>query len=221
LGEGFGFNVLFGGATLLGTFKTGASIMYQYNGSYTPYEGVEKFKPGDFVSISAGMDKRFKKSSIALNLIYTANMTDKWDGDEVFKQSNNFDIRFNGQQQFNSFNIQGAVRYLLRGKSRQYADVSNYIDTQIYGNEFSLFLRAVYNKPVKWYFGPTLELRLIGENDGGFESSNIFGAGAIYGTELIEKINFDIGFKYYFGTADGGDLDITGFQINAGLRAHL
>ena len=86
-GQGFGVSALLGGAQMLGQLRCGASVMYQFNGSYTPYEGVGDYDPGDFVSASAGADWQKNKISVSGDAIFTLYSKDKTGDADVFKQS--------------------------------------------------------------------------------------------------------------------------------------
>ncbi|MCP4704770.1 MAG: hypothetical protein GY865_09185, partial [candidate division Zixibacteria bacterium] len=40
-----------------------------------------------------------------------------------------------------------------------------------------------------------------------------------FGKQFSEDLDVNIGFKYYTGSADGGDIDLQGFQLSLGLAA--
>jgi len=223
-GEGFGANLLLGGATTLGQFQCGASVAYQFNGSYTPYKGEEDYDPGDFVSFNASAETMSDNTLYSLNLIYTLYTSDKYDGDKIFKQGQQFDIRLAGAYNADKYTLTGNTHYLIRGRHTRYDITSGAVLTELkmYGNEFAVNGAFMYRPDIKWYIGPTVELRAFGgfeEIDRNVDGSTIFGFGAAYGRNFSESLAYDLGFKYYTGSAYGGDIDLTGFQVTTGLTA--
>lgn len=220
-GEGFGFNLLFAGATVLGdNVRGGAGIMYQYAGSYQPYDGFTDYDPGDVISVNAGLDIGSAPMSWTIDIVYSTFTTDQIDGIKTFKQSSQLDTRLSaryvGEQQM----FAGYVGYLMRGDNTQYVADGDELDPfKLYGNEFLIAGRYVRQFGAVWHAGPSVELRLIGGNDLDMESSSVFGVGASIGRELGSNLAASGGFKYYSGSADGGDIDLSGYQITFGLTA--
>ncbi|MFH2035582.1 MAG: hypothetical protein ABIJ45_04200 [Candidatus Zixiibacteriota bacterium] len=219
LGQGFGINAMAGAATFWNDIRAGFSAMYQYNGSYDPYDDIADYKPGDFFTLAASADMRNREWFYLLSLAYTIYSNDKVDGDKIFKQSNNFDARLNATYSQKEIDYSGVVRMLLRGENSYYDALSNRLDERLFGNEFSVFLSANYHPTGKWHLDPILEYTSIADNDRGDGSSSLFGFGGDYVTELSDKIDLRLGAKYYIGSAAGGDLDITGLQLSTSLMA--
>lgn len=220
-GEGFGVNLLVGGATRLGSIRCGAGMMYQYNGSYKPYEDEEKYDPGDFFSISVSADAKTDKVSYSADLIFSGYVADKLDGEKIFKQSPQFDLRLGGVYGSGQYDLHGGIRYIIRGRNTRYIAESGAILEQlkIFGNEFSASAKAIYHPAGVWYFAPSVEMRLIAANEQDFGNSSILGFGGALGRKIGESFQFDLGFKYFTGSADGGDIDLSGFQISSNLMA--
>ena len=220
-GEGFGFNLLLGGATMLGAMRCGGGVMYQYNGSYTPYTNDENYKPGDFFSVNANANMKFGKTTLTTDVIYTNYASDKQDEDKIFRQSPQLDLRLGANYDEPSYGIAGNARYLIRGRHTSYDVVTGAILSQlkIYGNEFSINGMFLYHPGEKWSLGPILEFRLTADNEEGLGNSSLFGAGAAYTRRLGSSLVFDLGFRYYSGSADGGNIDLSGLQFTSGLRA--
>ena len=64
-----------------------------------------------------------------------------------------------------------------------------------------------------------IDLRLIAANEYELESANVLGIGSDFGRNFTETINLTVGLKYYSGSADGGNIDLSGYQLSAGLTA--
>jgi hypothetical protein len=221
LGEGFGFNLLAGGATYLGNVRGGLSIMYQFNGTYDPYLGLIDYDPGDFFSVSISADAKTSASAYAINMIFTTYTSDKVEDCEVFKQSNTFDVRLSGTRKMEKIGLSGSVRYLFRDRNQYYDVFSGDVISKLksYGNEFSAYGRLEYHPNDLWYAGPLLEIKIIDASEEGLGSSNLFGLGAAYGRKLTDNVDIAAGLKYFIGKADDDKLDINGIQLSASLVA--
>jgi hypothetical protein len=215
-GEGFGFNLLVGGARMLGSLRGGFGVKYQYTGKYQPYEGSGDYDPGDLVSVNAGLDWQGEKTVISGDAVFTAYFKDKLDGVEIFKQSNQLDLRMNARYTTESYSLQGQVGYLLRGRNVLYTE-----ELKIYGNEFWINAGMTRRFQQDWRVTPSVELRLIGANDEGFGGSSILGFGGVVGKTFGGQIALIFGGTYYIGSVDDGAYDLTGLQLRAGLTANL
>ncbi len=218
-GEGFGFNALLGTARMVGRLKCGGGIAYQYTGEYEPYEGSGDYDPGDVVSFNAGADWQQDRLTISGNVFYAFYGADKAGGKEAFKQSTQFNLGLSAVYTSDDFRGTASLAYLLRGRNTLYTGTEDRL--KIYGNEFHVRGTARWTFGQQWFLAPSMQLRLIGENDEGFGSSTIFGLGGAVGRSLGEQINITGGVKYFTGQADGGDIDLSGFQLTAGVTAKL
>ncbi|MEW5995709.1 MAG: hypothetical protein AB1744_15120, partial [Candidatus Zixiibacteriota bacterium] len=219
-GEGIGINVLLGAAQEVGDTRIGGGVMYQYNGGYDPYEGVGDYNPGDFISVNGGADWQRDELTISGNAIFTTYFDDKLDGEKVFKQSTQFDVRLGLAYETDDYGIGAGLGYLARGRNTFYSPGQS-LDEKIFGDEFSVSASYARKFSEGWYIKPLAELRLIGENDQDFGSSDILGFGAMIGRKLNRQVSFSAGGKYYTGSADDGNIDLSGYQLTAGLSASL
>lgn len=219
-GEGFGFNALVGGATILGETRWGIGLMYQYNGSYDPYEGEGSYDPGDLFGLNVSFSKSFEKTAFSGDFILTSFGEDKMGDEEVYDGSVQLDTRIKTVLTEKKYDLRGNVRYLYRFKPVEIT-IADFVPKtgRLYGNELSLNGSFTYHPDKNWYVSPSLDLRFIGESDEGIDKSNIIGFGGTYGRTLGEKMNMDVGLKYFTGSADDGALDLTGLQLTFGLTA--
>ena len=97
----------------------------------------------------------------------------------------------------------------------------HFVNGKLYGNEISLNFGATYKPSSDWYLNPMIEFTSINDNDNGFGGSSLIGFGGVYGRKISEKIGLNIGARYFVGSANDGDLDISGIQFNTGLTAEL
>jgi hypothetical protein len=223
-GEGFGFNVLAGWATMLGTARCGAGVMYQFNGSYTPYADGGDYDPGDFIGVNGNADFSLGGALVTGGVIYTYYLADKLDGDKIFKQSPQVDFRLGAVLARPAYDLSGNVRFLLRDRHTRYELTTGAIRSQLkmYGNEFSINGMLSYKFAERWRIAPMLEARLIGgfeEEDRNVDGATIFGFGGVIGTKVGRRLDFNVGGRYSTGSANGGDINLSGFQITSGLSA--
>jgi hypothetical protein len=218
-GQGFGFNALLGGARMLGQLRCGASVMYQYNGSYKPYQGVGDYDPGDFISASAGADWQKNQVTVSGDAVFTLYTKDKAGDAEVFKQSTQFDFRLGLTYDGADYRFVARSSCLLRGRNTLYLPTE--VEERIFGNEFLIRAAVARRFQPGWSIGPSVEVKFVGANEQDFENSTIFGFGGSISRALGESVAINVGGKYYTGSADGGDIDVSGFQITAGLMGSL
>lgn len=218
-GEGFGFNILFGGAQMIGELRCGAGIMYQFNGDYQPYEDTGTYDPGDFVSINAGVDWERDRTTLTGDVVFTTYTDDKFSGVKSFKRSSQVAVRLGAvYDDGHEYGISGGISYLLRGRNTLYATAK---ELKIFGNEFRISGNLTRRFQQGWHVSPSAELKLIGSNEDGFDSSTIFGLGGAVGRTFSEQVGVNVGFKYFTGNADGGDIDLSGFQLTASVMGNL
>ena len=220
-GKGFGFNVLLGGAQMLGELRCGAGIMYQHNGSYSPYQDTGKYDPGDFISVNAGADWQKEAMTFTFNAVFTTYADDQFEGNKVFAQSTQFGLNLAAAHDGQDYDVGAGIGYLLRGRNTFYDPDKGDREGHVFGNEFEIRGYLTRHLQQSWYVTPSAELKLVGANDLGFGSSTIFGFGAGVGRTFSEQVGINFGGKYFIGNADGGAIDLTGFQLTASLTANL
>ncbi len=224
LGEGFGFNLLVGGATTAGEARLGGGILYQFKGGYTPYDGSGKYNPGDLVTVNAGGELPRGKMTWAANVVYTTYFTDKLDGVKTFKQSRQLALTLSGRYNEDNYSIGGFINWIGRGENSSYEAVL--IENKLFGDEFSFGADAVVKLANGWSLSPLAKLRLIAENevsvgplDLSLGSADILTLGGAASKQLSEEISVNAGLKYFTGSAHGGFIDLSGYQISLGLLA--
>jgi len=226
LGEGFGVNLMTGAATSFGNHRLGATLTYQFNGSYEAYEGDGDYSPGNMFSLGINAETGQENWKLFGNIAYTTFGTDQLEDRKVFKQSNQLELYGGMVYSGQTYALQGQARYLVRGRNERY-DENEILDyrLKVYGNEFSLNGKYTYSPNRTWFVAPQMELRFIAGNE--FEDANASGSasnigfGAEYGRPIGEGINIGFGLIYYSGSADGGNIDLSGYRLSVGLTAAL
>lgn len=228
-GEGLGVNLLAGTATQVGVMQLGGSVSYNYNGPYTAYEtdgGYETFwdsddyNPGNMFSVSAGLDGPYKNLNLSGRLSFSTYGTDKFDDKKIFKAGDQLTIQLGVTGDNESFGFRSNINYIIRGRSTRY-DTTEVINSQlkIYGNEFGWNSSVSLAPAENYYVVPSIELRFIGANEEDLGKAHLIGLGSEFGKRFSDDLDINIGFKYYTGSADGGEIDLKGFQLSLGLAA--
>ncbi|MEW5923611.1 MAG: hypothetical protein AB1746_06455, partial [Candidatus Zixiibacteriota bacterium] len=110
-GEGFGFNALIGGAAILGDTRWGIGMMYQFNGSYDPYEGEGSYDPGDLFGINVSFSKSFEKTALSGDFILSSFGEDKMGDEAVYDGSSQLDMRLRTILTEKKYDLSGNFRY--------------------------------------------------------------------------------------------------------------
>jgi hypothetical protein len=222
LGEGFGCNILAGVAFSTGAMQCGAGAMYQYTGTYEPYKDAGEYNPGDVYSANVGADLKTGYMTWSADIIYTGYTTDKLEDKKSFKQSPQVDMRLGGIYGNRAFSTSAELRYLIRGRNTRYSETETIVEQlKIYGNEFMAGGNIAWSFAGGWSLAPSAEMRLIAANEEDVGKSNIYGFGGELGRKLGNSASLNLGFKYLTGDADGGKIDLTGYQISAAFRTGL
>ncbi len=217
-GQGFGGNFLIGAATMLGEFKGGAGILFEYTGDYYPYRDLGKYNPGNFVSLTAGLDRNYNKSLVYGDVTITLYSPDQFEGRKTFKQSPEAYFRVGGR--YLSGLYQGDIRfgYLWRGRNTQYdSDETIEQQFQLFGNEFMAQVDLTKFFGSGWAITPSWEIKVIAHNEGAGVneqgSSHFVGLGATLAKTLKNGPTLSVGSKYFVGSANSGAIAIDGVQI--------
>lgn len=220
LGEGFGVNMTAGAGASAGNLCYGGTVSYQINGSYEAYKNEGDYNPGDMFSASVSANATKDKWGYVADATFMTFSTDKVDGQKVFKQSTEFDLHAGAAYNSDLYTFNGDVGYLIRGRNTRYDSTEVIFDQlKIYGNEFYLSGRLAYSLDPLWYIAPLGELRMIAGNEYDFGSSHTIGLGAEIGRSVGQGAGIAAGFKYNTGSADGGNIDLSGVQLSLGLTA--
>ncbi len=229
LGAGLGLNALVGGATMLGELRCGAGVSYQYAGKYTPVRDGGEYDPGDQVSVNAGVNGGDIGGMLwSTNAIFTTYADAKYGGAKAFKQGTELQFQVGFQHSKpESYSLSGAIRYVLRGRSTEYADSSGVVDNQLrrFGNEISGNISYSRMVGTNWSVEPALSLRVIGSTETGVNGSNVSGSNVlgISGTvgRRFDKSLIEAGVTYYTGKANGSKTTLNGLQLSSTLHIAL
>lgn len=219
-GEGFGFNLQAGGATELGPFKCGLSGVYDYCGSYKPYEGSGDYDPGDVFSLNATADVSSGGIQYGADIGFSLFGTDAMDGGDIYKQAPQFSARLRGTRPGETYSTTLGARMILRGRNTRYDMTDGAIDSQLkqYGDEFDVFVRVARALGPDWKIGALIGTRQILASEEYLGRSSLMNFALDLGRDLSRNLGLDLGVMYYTGATDGGDTGIGGLQISGGLR---
>lgn len=226
LGEGMGINLILGGATYSGDARLGGTIMYQVNGEYEPYKDGGDYNPGDFLTINGGWEKAGENSALSLNASYTIYGTDKADGQESFKSGNSLSLSAAMTSGSENMKYTGAIGYLLRDRNTRYkldtnSEAYKLNQLKLYGNEFNIAGGLSILTQNEMIISPHIRLHIIGDDESSDAdgSATIIGIGSGLARNIGEGVNMDVNITYFTGTALGGDVDLSGFQLGIGITA--
>jgi hypothetical protein len=212
-----------GGATVLSEkMRGGAAIRYQYVGEYSPYDVDVDYDPGDIVSGSVGVD--FEDGSLlwAADVSYTAYATDKLDGAEIFGQSPTLELSTRGTWRAERVAFSAQVKYIARGENKPYDSTGAELTAvKLYGNVLAIGGEAAWSPAEGWTITPSAALHAIAEADDARESASVVAFGGTVMRRWSKQFTMQAGGKILTGSADGGDTDLSGYQLTAGVNLSL
>ncbi len=220
-GEGLGLNFLVGGAQQWRGLNLAGSVAYWYSGSYAPYEGYDDYNPGDLFRLTARAQKPGENVTWLGGMSYSVYAADQVDGNKTFKQSPYLQAFVGADYRRHSLHMANMIRFTLRGDNKLFAEDASSQQLKLYGNEVQLLSRVSFDVAEDWYAGPTLSLRFIGGNDMGFDNSHTVRIGGLVGKALSEKHTIHLEARYMGGSADGGEISLSGLQVMLDFKAEL
>jgi hypothetical protein len=225
-GEGFGLHLEGGYAHKVDIYSFGAGAGYTIKGSYEPLNGSTDYKPGNHLRLGGFASVAKDRFTGSFSLIYNAFGEDKLDGEPLFKDGSMVDIRLIGGYANESIATSLGLRGILRGKDKRItSDVLETEAEKSHGTETRVFGRISYALNEKYVIRALVDYKGVAANgyDEGhvryFGSSNYFGIG-FGGSGLFGEILRGFAeFEYFSGSADDGDIDLSGWEIALGLGA--
>ncbi|MFQ5453821.1 MAG: hypothetical protein ACE5D6_06505, partial [Candidatus Zixiibacteriota bacterium] len=191
------------------------------NSKYIPYNNNKEYKPGDFFSATASIDLTKNRYYIAGDFTFTTYLDDKIDNLKIFRQSNQFVTRFRSGYNTSTTQTGFEILYIIRGDNKQYSTLNDIeIDpSKFFGNEFRINSKHTTFFADDWRLSPSVEWKYIGADDRGNASAHIFGFGWSVGRNIGKNNILEIGFRYFSGKANGGNIDLKGLEIMSSLTA--
>jgi hypothetical protein len=213
LGEGFGLNLMAGGATELGDYRAGATIVADISGSYSAYATEADYSPGNSLSLTLGLQRELAEGLVNGDVTLITSADDKQGGDSVFSRGDQLGLHLGLATGAETQKYYTDATYVLRGRNTLF-DPDGILVQQlkIYGNEFVL-VGGFERSPNKiWRYGPSVDLHLIAGNEFGLGSSKVFGIGGHLARAVTPVVNLRLDLKYYTGSTNDGEIDLTGLQ---------
>jgi len=225
-GEGFGINLEAGYARDYGVYTYGLGVGYSLKTSYEPLQGTDNYKPGNMFRAGAYGSVESEPFLARLSLVYNVFANDKLDGTPVFKDGDILDGRFEFNYSQDKFSALAGIRGIIRGKDKRLNEgVLETEPEKSHGTETRIYGRATYLVNLRLGLTALLDYKDVGANGfpesdvRSFGSSNYFGIGFGGNTLIAKMIRGYAEFEYFTGSADGGNLDLTGWQIGFGAGA--
>jgi len=213
LGEGFGLNLMFGGATELGDNRVGATATYDMKGSYEAYLGEEKYNPGNALNLTAGLQRELGPRLFSGDVTLTVSADDKQGGVPVFSRGEQLAFHAGLSGGSTTRRYRADATYLARGRNTAFDPAGVLLQQlKVYGNEFIVAGSHDWTSQQGWTYGPAADLRLIAGNEIGLGKSTILGLDGHVSRALTSTVNLGLALKYFTGSTHAGEVDLSGFQ---------
>jgi len=225
-GEGFGLNLEGGYVYNLDIYTFGAGLGYIIKGSFEPLEGTADYKPGNHLRLGAFASLRKDRFRGTISLVYNLFARDKLGDTPVFKDGNMVDIWLNVGYTKDNISTNVGLREIIRGKDeRMISGVLEVEEAKSHGAETRFFGQIAYALNEKYSLKALLDYKYVAAN--GYDDSKIryFGSSNYFGIGLGGNAVFTEIFKgfaeleYFTGSADDGDVDMSGWEVVIGMGA--
>lgn len=213
LGEGFGLNLMVGGATELGDYRAGATVVADVTGSYEAYLTEADYNPGNSLSLTLGLQRELEQGVINGDVTLTTSADDKQGSESVFSRGDQLGLHLGLATGAKTQKYYADTTYLIRGRNTLFdPDGVLLQQLKIYGNEFVLLGGFERSVDKLWRYGPSVDLHLIAGNEFGLGSSKVFGLGGHLVRAVTPVVNLRLDLKYFTGSTNDGEIDLTGLQ---------
>ncbi len=213
LGQGFGLNVMAGGATEIGAYRLGATATLDFSGAYEAYAGEDDYNPGNNAILTVGLQRDLGQRVLNGDVTFTVSSDDKQDDVAVFSRGDVLTLHTGMQGGSVTSRYLMDLYYNIRGRNTAYDPAGLLLQQlKVYGNEFVAAGGYEWTTTSGWSYGPAVDLRLIAANEVGLGSSTILGLNGQVSRSLTSAINVRLAMKYFKGSTQGGDIDLSGFQ---------
>jgi hypothetical protein len=213
LGEGFGLNLMAGGATEMGDYRVGATATANVSGAYNAYETEPDYNPGNSLSLTLGLQREIQVGVLNGDATFTTSADDKQADKPIFGRGDQLALHgglATGGKQQRYF---ADATYRIRGRNKLYnADSVLLQQLKIYGNEFVVAGGLERSTASDWTYGPAVDLRLIAGNETGLGSSKVLGIGAHLARAVTTSVNLRLALKYFTGSTNDSEIDLAGYQ---------
>jgi hypothetical protein len=223
-GEGIKVSVSLARAFQWSSTVWGLGAGYQYNGDYQPYHDLPDYKPGDRAYLSGGVSLITDKVKLSSDLTYILYQTDKAGGEKIFKDGNQLDAKGTFSLDRKRYSLALVGRLIVRDKDERYA-VGRVLPGQgkSHGDDFRFLTSFSLKAGAGINVTAEAETKYIRENDYHISDplhlgrSQIIGVGGGMDWKLKGDHSLELHIKRFKGDADGGNLDLSGLQIQGNL----
>ena len=199
-------------------FVGGLGVMYQYRGPFTPLEEAGKYKPGDEVSFTGGLDARIDPvSTMAVDAVFTLFGKDKLDGKTIFSAGNKLLAALRFKRYFTLDELTVVAVFVTRSNAKV-NDGNSLIPARDRIEPNRLDFATHYMMRVSEYLTlrGSAEARLFQETSADFSGSRLFAVGAGLEFTLSDNIAIPVRLKYTFGKTKG-EASLQGMELGLGL----
>jgi hypothetical protein len=227
-GEGFGVYLEGAYAEKISNITLGGGLGYLLNSSYSPSEDVDSYDPGNrfVIAVNGSVDHQYGDVYAYVRYNYFGIATQ--DGVDVYKIGPIAEISLGSNVLYQNFRLHGGFRVLLRGADERLVE-GNLVkfEENNNGSEFRFFSDLGYNLRNIGLASILLDYKHVSAN-GLSESSDLyegkaslFGIGAAFERVLTENFIAGAQFKSYSGSANDGDVSLSGLELGVTLRLIL
>jgi hypothetical protein len=234
-GEGMNIFAELGFATPLGQWVFGAAGAVMIPGEYNPYDAELTYQPGTRLIGTMGIERAWgSKNFISADMVIVSSAEDKADGETIFRDGSQFDLRLSGRVGGGRVSIAGGVRYIMRGKDQRPNDADAKLVAEARnhnGNDLRIQLAPRITLSPKVGLWASVETKILAAND--YETTHalfedaarIQGAGGGVELRLNPRSVVRLGARVWSGSSDGafgiGPFDLTGYEIIQHLTVTL
>jgi len=227
-GEGFGLYIEAAYAEKISNLSFGGGIGYLLNASYSPVEDIDSYDPGNrfVIAVNGALDHQY--GNVYSYIRYNSYGVATQDDIDVYKMGAIAEFSLGSNVIYQKFRLHGGIRVLLRSPDEHLVDGELVeFEENNNGSEFRFFSDLGYNLQNIGLASILLDYKMVSAN--GFDESSeyydgkatLFGIGAAFERAFSEQFTAGVQIKSHSGSANDGNVDLSGLEIGLMLRVIL
>ncbi len=227
-GEGFGIYFEGAFAEKISIYSFGLGFGYLLNSSYSPVDDVDSYNPGNRFVVAANGAIGHEYGNVYSYIRYNHFGVAVQDDVDIYRMGAITEISIGSNVLYQAFRLHGGIRVLLRAPDERLVegDLVEFEENNN-GSEFRFFSDFGYDLRGIGVVSILLDYKLVSANS--FDEqpefyegkATLFGIGASFERVLSEHAAVEGRVKSYSGSADDGNVDLSGLELGLMLRLSL
>jgi hypothetical protein len=206
------------GGSLGGSVTVGGGISGLVRGSYDLDE-VSKYRPGNELALTAGIDARRQSLAGTLDLVYRIFGADQVDGTDSFQEGDQLEITAVAALRGERWGADATLKDVVKADNQFLTTLPPGLDNRVAnGNNLWLDLAPRYQPVDRWVMKALFDVVLVAQSQQQDTSASAYGLGIGSEVRLTPEAIADLRLTRLWGGSQDNTLDLSGWDTTLALR---